>query len=245
MNYFKIFILLFSIVSFSQNAPLQLKIDSIFFSDSIPNERKFTINYHLQNVSKQTVLFFMDGFYANENGIRKTRHNFQLYQNKLFLNVNTILKPRTTNEELSDKEKFLKLVANREKFKAYIKKEDEKNGINKDSVKISFTQGDKTGSYNWKRNNKQTLESRTTLAPNEQKNFTRILYWNKTKYYKQDENEYFLDENANYYIEFFVNLRKEEFKESLTQKQYDEILDDKNFIKGVFFSEKTKINLNN
>ena len=245
MTYFKIFILFFATLSFSQKALLQLKIDSITFTDSIPNERKFTINYHLQNVTNQTLRFFMDGFFTNKNGSNKTSHHYQLFQNKLFLNVNSILKPTIIKEELSKKEYMLKLIADKDKLKESLKKIDLENGINSDSMRISFMQGDKIGSYNWKRNNKQVLESITSLNPNEQIKFTRTMYWNKIKYYKQDENEYFLDENANYFIEFFVNLRKEEFKESLTQKQYDEILNDKNFIKGVFFTEKTKINLNN
>ena len=36
---------------FGQNQQIELKIDSIASLDSIPTERKFTINYHIENLT--------------------------------------------------------------------------------------------------------------------------------------------------------------------------------------------------
>ena len=91
------------------------------------------------------------------------------------------------------------------------------------------------------------LEKKIILNANEQKSFIKIAYWNKNRYYKQDDNEYFLNEKENYFIEIFINLGKEEFKNNLTEKQFSEIMNNKNFIKDNYcFSVKYKniFNLN-
>lgn len=54
VNYFLLFFFTLSV-----SAQIELKIDSISSLDSIPFERKFTINYHTKNLTDKEVSFIL------------------------------------------------------------------------------------------------------------------------------------------------------------------------------------------
>ena len=115
MKLIKIFVCLFWGFCFAQKQPIELKIDSITYLDSVTIERKFTINYHIKNLTNDTISFFLDGIYKRNNKVF-VNHNFQLYQNKLFLNVNSILSI-SQKEELANKEFLYKLINDKKNSK--------------------------------------------------------------------------------------------------------------------------------
>jgi hypothetical protein len=80
------------------------------------------------------------------------------------------------------------------------------------------------------------------LKPNETKNFQIITFWDKQRYFKIDENEYYLDENEKYEFELSLYLDKLNRKEKLTEEEFTKIKNDENFIEGRFSSNKKKIN---
>jgi hypothetical protein len=80
------------------------------------------------------------------------------------------------------------------------------------------------------------------LKPNETKNFQIITFWDKQRYFKIDENEYYLDENEKYEFELSLYLDKLNRKEKLTEEEFTKIKNDENFIEGRFSSNKMKIN---
>ena len=69
-----------------------------------------------------------------------------------------------------------------------------------------------------------------------------MLLWRKDRYFKHDDIEFYLAENTPHYFEITVNLMKEPFRDMLTKVEYNAIMDDENFIRGVFVSNKTEIN---
>ena len=58
MKYF-LFVLI-SFTTFAQNSAIKIEIDSITSSDSIPTERKFTINYQIENLTDNDISFFLN-----------------------------------------------------------------------------------------------------------------------------------------------------------------------------------------
>ena len=58
MKYF-LFVLI-SFTTLAQNSAIKIEIDSITSLDSIPTERKFTINYHIENLTDNDVSFFLN-----------------------------------------------------------------------------------------------------------------------------------------------------------------------------------------
>jgi hypothetical protein len=83
-----------------------------------------------------------------------------------------------------------------------------------------------------------------SLNPKEVKKIHRAFSWNKERYHKLDEHEYYIAENKHHYIKIFVTLLKEHYKDQLTATDFDKIMTDPNFIKGVFISNKMEINFN-
>jgi hypothetical protein len=95
---------------------------------------------------------------------------------------------------------------------------------------------------NWIYTNQKLLQSIVYLKPNETKNFQIITFWDKQRYFKIDENEYYLDENEKYEFELSLYLDKLNRKEKLTEEEFTKIKNDENFIEGRFSSNKMKIN---
>ena len=90
---------------------------------------------------------------------------------------------------------------------------------------------------------KKTIKaSIITLKPREKISYTKILYWNKTRYYKIDENEFYLDEIKPHYIEFSITLTDDDFSKNLYSKNSEALLQNLHFIKGWFTSNKLEIN---
>ena len=82
-----------------------------------------------------------------------------------------------------------------------------------------------------------------TLLTNQTEEFEASFKWNKSRYYYNEPNEFYLDENAKHYFEMTLVALKEEFKDKIDAEQYEKIMKDTQFIKGVFISNKVQINL--
>ena len=80
-----------------------------------------------------------------------------------------------------------------------------------------------------------------SLKSNEVRHFSQILYWDKTRYFMNGDLEYVIDEKDSYEFELTINLIKRYFEESLSKEFYSKIKKDKNFIEGVFTSNKIEI----
>jgi hypothetical protein len=79
------------------------------------------------------------------------------------------------------------------------------------------------------------------LKPNETKTFTIKTLWNKNRYIKNDDLEFYLDQNNTIEIELILDLKTNLFQDQLTEEDLQKINKNPNFIRGQFTSNKMKI----
>ena len=94
---------------------------------------------------------------------------------------------------------------------------------------------------NWILQNNNLRRSKITLKPNEIKLFEIQTNWNKDRYFKQDDLEYYLKEKDQYEFELILDLKKTAFQSQLSTEEFSTIEKDKNFIQGIFTSNKILI----
>ena len=217
-----LFILLICFSSFAQNSPIEIKIDAITSSDSIPKERAFTINYHIENLTNNSVSFLLntESITAFSSGSMNPRPYYKLFEDHNSIDIPGIFSLKNRDKlplDQVDVSKISQDSINRiiRKYTEKLKEENDKNFIN----------------------NIQKLE------PNEIKNYSVSLFWNKERYRKQGVYEYYLEEKSTHHLEISINLMKEEFKNKLSPEQFKNIMEDKTFIKGWFTSNKVEIQL--
>ncbi|SHM78033.1 hypothetical protein [Flavobacterium xinjiangense] len=215
----------FSISSFAQDTSLAIIIDSIVYNDSTPNQRKFTIIYHLQNLTNNPISFILNTNNIRPNATSSMSYSpaYRLYQGDEIINTVSIFNTKTA------KEKF-------EKIKKDI---DSKSAQSKNDAR--------TNVYDYiekrkKEISQNILNSIIKLGPKEIKNFSITLDWDKNRYSEYFDNEYYLDEKETHYFDLSVNLMKEEFKERVASEDFKKIIEDKSIIKGWVQSNKMKIN---
>lgn len=227
---FQYLLLLIVFSATAQNNPIEIKIDSITSKDSSEfSDREFIINYHIENLSNNEVSFFLNtkDFIPSTFSSMKYVTTYRLFQNENPIDAFQIIKGKRTNSPL-DKD-------NRNNLPESINK-------NQDSIKLEIQQMKSDSLYYWKKRNKAIINSIFTLKPKEIKPFTRRIYWNKTRYSKNDVLEYYFDENSFYTLEIQLTLLKKEYSARLTQKELESILNNPNFITGYFYSNKVEIN---
>jgi hypothetical protein len=86
------------------------------------------------------------------------------------------------------------------------------------------------------------LNDLLTLSPHETKLYEIVFLWNKDPYFKNDDDEFFLDPNQKHYIEFTIISLQEQFKGIITDAEFDSLMKIPNFVTGVFTSNKMEIN---
>jgi len=236
-------ILFIPFLFFGQNKPLKLNLLSVTSTDSIPDERKFVVNYSIENTTNKEISFFLNPeklspAHTNPMG---TVIFYKLFQGNDELIINGIFYTKVfkTLEGFPD---FSKITdekeleeATKKFFEAYRKKEKEKeklDSINGVSPEIGLKQ----------RTSNELINSIYTLKPNETKTYTTTWYWDKKRYFKRDSFEYYLDEKGTFYVQFFLFLMKEQYQTKLTNEDYETLLKIPNFIKGIYQSEKIEIN---
>ncbi len=212
---------MFSIVTFSQNKLIELKIDTIMTDNSNPKERKFTINYHIKNLTEKPVTFILNtkSIIPISTGSLKYIPYYKLFEE------NTSIDILIFNNGINKKFDINSILDSRKEKDTTVK------SIEKYLEKIQ------------KANNEIPVNSITKIDVNESKKYTITLFWNKERYQKQDDFEYYLDEKLKHYFEISIHLMKEELKEKFTTEQFKTIIDDKTFIKGWFTSNKVEIDL--
>ena len=242
MKYF--FFLLFPILFFGQNKPLKINIVSITSLDSIPEERKFTIRYSVENTTNKEVAFFLEPeklFPAHSNAMAMGIF-YKLFQEKEELIINGIFSNKKFRK-IDGFPDFSKLSTDAEREKAvrnyieeYMKKEN-------DSIEKLAKKGVTQIEAHKIRASSSLLKAVCTLKPKETKTYSTEWYWDKQRYFKRDEFEYFLNEKATFYLQFYLFLMKEQYQDKLTKAEYETLMKIPNFIKGVYQSEKVEINL--
>ena len=235
-----IYILLLTLVASAQNKPIAIAIDSISTIDSL-SFRKYTIYYNIQNTTSNRISFFLnpERVIAGSGGSMNTAISANLFQEKEELPMHEILSFTSKNRELpigyenlpkgKEKDEILKKYM-KDIFGMDIDKELEE--ISKDNNEV----------YRLQKSSYRMMRSMMTLQPFETKQYSKTFYWNKERYYKTNEMEYYINEKSNCFLELFIVLLKEEYSERMTENDFNTITNTPNFTKGWFTSNKVEIN---
>ena len=239
---FSYFLLLFSIVTFSQSKVLNVKINAINSKEIKINRKQYIINYQIENLTNQEVSFFLtpNTLIANAASSMTLFTVYKIYINGEFTPLDGPFFEkygvdweafRETNKDLTEVE-FQKLAKKtfenfQNESKVIIENYKNKGGTNTDE--------------NWILENNNLMKSKITLKPKEVKAFEIQTDWNRERYFKEDDLEYYLNENDQYEFELTLDLKKTAFKNQLSKEEYLAIEKDKNFIEGTFTSNKAII----
>lgn len=231
-------LLLIISASFLQAQTLKLKINSIVFKDSIPEEREFIINYEIENLSTEKVSFFLNPkeITSNDYGSMSNKPSYKIFQGEEQINPGEVLNSYRNLGGLGFEENLKNLKGNPEELKKYLK---ERLNMDLDSMRADFK---KPESEKFKRQNKILMKDVFQLNPKETKLISKTLYWDKKRYYLNGQNEFYLDEKTKHFIVLTMILLKSEFKTKLTETQFNNIMSDKNFLNTVIVSNKMEIN---
>jgi len=238
------FIYFFLLVSFTisaQNKKLEVTINSITTRDVNEANRIYHINYQIENKTKDTVSFFLlpNALIANTASSSTLYTVYKIYQNGKFEDMDGPFFEYESDEELE----YATLLNNESDEAKKLVETIKFNHINKviKYIKVYKEEGGIIEDAKWVYQRGKLLNSIITLNPNETKPFTIKTLWNKNRFIKNDDLEYYLDENNTIEIELILDLKIDVFKDQLHEKDMEMIQSNPNFIKGEFVSNKFKL----
>ncbi|HLA56060.1 MAG TPA: hypothetical protein VK623_08165 [Flavobacterium sp.] len=216
--------LLISLPVFAQPKTMEIKIDSIITNNSNTKERKFMLYYTIHNCTDSTISFLLDCDNLMNNTMASMAYSpcYKIFQGDEMINIPEVFESDWSRNATKRIEKNISAITR------------EKHEINHDSIEI-----DKN--YREKLMQNYLFKKVVTLRPKEIKPVCYEFFWDKKRYHKLDDYEYYLDEVKPHFMEIYAVLMKEYYKDRLSAEQYQKIIDDKNFIKGLFVSNKMEI----
>lgn len=216
-----LFFLLFPISLFSQTKPLSFELDAITHADSTASERIYTLEYHITNKSDKAVSFVLDAekLIPINGGSQSHKMYFKIFENEKEVDMDHIFDNKFKREMIFSK-----------------RYED------KTQEEIEKISHEESMEYFRKQISESIMSSIIRLKPNEIKKFKAKLYWNRERYRKQGDIEYYINETGPYFIELSFNLMTDEFENKLSPEEFQTIRSDQSFIKGWYTSNKMEIN---
>ncbi len=215
-----LFILLYSTFLFGQK-PVELKIESLTSVDETKEERTFTINYSITNKTDKTINFILkpEDLIPISGGSMRPNPYYKIYENDSSIDASGVFTGKKRTKYFKNEAEMLK---------------------HRDSIMNAIT--NKPFETLQRELIEMYQKNMQVLNPNETKQFTTEFNWDKNRYFKNDVMEYYIDENESHFFELHINLMKEELLSNFSEEEQNEILKDKNFIKGWFTSNKVEIN---
>lgn len=212
---------------FGQNK-LEFKITSINRTENkFKTEYIYQINYTVKNASSEEISFFLNKnkIVCNTYGSLSNAVIYRFFQDGNTINVPIFNKPKELNpieKEKQDKEFQAEVEEMMKEAQSY----------------------ENTSDYTLDYRKKQLLSQVMTLKPGEVCAMSYGLNWNKLRHITFLDEEYYLDENSKYYLDFSIYLLKKPFEKYFTGEDKKRIIDNDNFIEGNYTSEKFEIFLN-
>ncbi|MFV8356490.1 hypothetical protein ACNQGB_09950 [Flavobacterium sp. XS1P32] len=220
-TFFLILFLFTCLFSNGQNTDIEVQIDSITYKDPSTSERIFTVHYHIKNKTKSLISLVL-----NTNDLRSNMYNssswipsYRLFQEKNMIETNSVFDSKKSDSIL--KKMMQNLENNRKGLADYLLKKQKELEI---------------------KTSKKIIESIVKFQANETKTFSATLSWDKNRYQKFEDNEYFLDHNTKHYLDLFLYFNKEELTSSLLPEDLKIILDDPTIATGWVYTNKVEIN---
>ena len=225
--------LLFFKIGFAQTPRLSVVIDEIQIESHESGETKYEVLYHITNNTENEIKFFLnpDGFGQPLN----SKKTFMLFENDQRFTGVAFLNQKTKAAQEKAKADFDKIMTGGDTIAIFKELGMDISELKKQSKEGTFE--------------KHLMENATlkyqkdvmNLKPLETKKFQQSLFWQKNRYYTQDDYEFYLNEKSKFDIQFTLILLKNDLKNVITDQFYNEIMQDKNFVKGVFASNKMAI----
>ena len=210
-------VMLFFVCLSAEAQKLELQIDTITVEDSDATERKFVVQYHLENLTDETLRFFLDtsGIIPSTGGSGSTYPFYKIYEEDTFLEMGSVFsgwgRTEINLEGIEEKE-----------IEGFLLKHQKKL----DSIRES----------------KRDIRNKMmTMAPREVKKFSMDFYWDRNRYYQRHDMEYYLEEEAQHFLEITIVLQKHIYHQQLPEALFYEIIADPYFIEGAFTSNKMAI----
>ena len=233
---------LFSVGISAQNSVISLNINSVTTNETSNINTEYQFNYQIKNNTNNEISFFLlpNALIANTASSMSLYPVYKIYQNGIFEDMDgPFFEFETQNEldysKLEDKnsEEAKNLITRIQTVQSIISKQYYKNYIDK---------GGKETNKNWIYQNQKILNNIVVLKPNETRNFIIKTLWDKNRFVKNDDLEYYLDENNKIELELILDLKTNLFKEYLSETDLQKINENPNFISGTFVSNKMEIN---
>ena len=237
--FYFLFLISFSVLA--QNPKLEVKITSITTEDISASNTEYHINYQIENKTSEDLSFFLlpNALIANTASSLTLYPVYRMYQNGVFEDMDGPFFEYETDDELeyakiedktSDEAK--KLAKNFQTKQAIVAM---------DYYKKYKDNGGKSDDFQWVYYRQKLLNNIIVLKPKETKSFTIKTLWNKNRFIKNDDLEFYLDENNTIEIELILDLKTNLFKDQLSEEDLVKINANPNFIRGDFVSNKMKI----
>lgn len=238
-KFYFIFLISFSILA--QNPKLEVKVNTINYQDISDYTIEYHINYQIENKTSNEVSFFLlpNALIANTASSLSLYPVYKMYQNGVFEDMDgPFFEYETENElnyaKIEDKKstKAIELAERMKKINSFIFSQN---------IKKYRADGGKSTDLNWIFENQKLLHNIVILKPNETRNFTIKTLWNRNRFIKNDDLEFYLDENKTIEIQLILDLKTNLFKDQLSEEDLVKINSNPNFIKGEFASNKMQI----
>lgn len=212
--------LFFSLITFSQTKPLELKIDSIRSSDTADKAREYVLSFHITNLSDKPVSFVLNtkSIIPINSGSLRPYPYYKIYENDKSFEASGIFFSKEAELTFTSEEALKKY---------------------QDSIFHSIE--NKTLEELLKEKKERFINNIQSLGSKETMQLQTTLYWNKQRYYKSDPLEFYIEEKGTYYFELNINLMTEELLLDFSKEERNEILKDKNLTKGWYTSNKVPI----
>jgi len=238
------FLYFFLFVTFTisaQNKKLEVKINSITTKDVNASNRVFNINYQIENKTNDTISFFLmpNALIANAASSSTLFTVYKIYQNGKFEDMDGPFFEYETNNEIE-----YAILENKdsEEAKKLLKRIQMVYSINSMNYQKEYKKNGGTSlDTKWINERGRLLKNIIHLYPNETRTFTIKTLWNKNRFIKNDDLEYYLNENDVFEIELILDLKTDLFKDQLSDDDLKMIKANPNFIKGEFVSNKFKL----
>lgn len=210
--------LLLSIAAFSQTKPLSFQIDKLTTIDST-SRRCYTLEYHIENTSDKTVSFVLNGnnLIPINAGSQIEKMYFKIFENNKSIEINNIL-------EIGLIQKTFEYDRNKKLSEEEFKKLQEE-----------------ASKYFEEQRKRSILDNIVTLKPKETKQYKVYFYWDKERYRRQGDLEYYIHETNPHFFELAFNLMLETFENRLTAEEYKTLSSNPNIIQGWYTSNKVEI----
>lgn len=214
-----LYLFFFCVSLFAQSKPVEIKINSLIAVNE-SNERNFNLTYTISNLTDKTINFILNPnlVIPIESGSLNPSVYYKLYENETAIDVGRVLTRTKLKKSFKDKKEMQKYSDSI--FNVYKNKSEETLQ---------------------KEKKKRISDNIQELKPKEERQYQITLNWNKTRYFRNDIIEYYISETTKHFFELHINLMQDELLSDFTFGEKEEILKDKNIIKGWFTSQKVEI----